>query len=548
MKSLRFKGYVVGSKHHKRPNQTHLPAKTLKTEKSRQVPSRHRSKKAETASPVTKTKLFVGGIPSTFTKEDLIEYFETYGEVFGIRLKTKKKNVNVNLGFGTITVAKSTADKILATNFYYIQGRKVECQRFVKKKKSQSKLIKDKKVRTLYIIEPPESMDENNLKKFFEKFGKIENCYILPERRVPLPPRPDDLHSGHPRPKRRKFDFLKRKALILFEAIEAAMAAYQKSQQGKVVFEGNIIKLAYKYPEKVKEILNERKKDFKEETVQQPAEGGDDLKVKKEGLRRRGKGEDHLEEQFKGEKRHQNAEDQNEKLFSDLEVRAKKVPKSVKNNKNLSVSEQSGGEDESNSSAGASRTRPSDVQATMTPIPVLNKKEHQKTRFRDRGRANKSQVKKQKNSKNRKNSKNLKNSKKILQNIKLAHSELAQKKLLQNLPNHLKRSRDNIRPTYMSYMGGFWGKIIQKLEERRRSLKPGQTQYRHTDHEPFHSGMNIRINIKNSALRQSNFSLKAIRNGACIHTISLLHTPQFRFEKSNSPCFTLGSPGNHFGF
>ena len=242
--------------------QQNEPSKNGLAQKGEETPLEEDNKN-EKADLLLKTKIFIGGIPSHFTKEDLLEYFKTFGEVLSLKLKTKKKNANVNLGFGTITVDKEIADKILVTNFHYIKDRKIECQRFVKSNKSRSKLIKDKKLKTLYINHPPESMNEQNMKAFFAKFGKIENAYILPERRIPVPSNPkNQQEGGEPVIKKpTKYEVLKKKVLILFETIQVARAVHQKSQQGGVVFEGEVVKLDYKWPEEVERILKKEKEE-----------------------------------------------------------------------------------------------------------------------------------------------------------------------------------------------------------------------------------------------------------------------------------------------
>ena len=462
MRSLRGKDDVFESTNHKNSHQNSLAVKTLtEKEKSKQKSSRQGSDKLEAGHDLLRAKIFIGGIPSNFTQQDLLDYFQTFGEVLAIKLKTKKKNANVNLGFGTISVTKPTAEKILEANFHYIQGRKVECQRFVKCKKSKSELIKDKKLRTLYIIEPPESINERNLKTFLEKFGKIENCYILPERKVPVPAKPSQLGDDSVCSKSDKYDFLKKKALILFETSETARAAYQKSHQGKLIIQGFVIKLAYKWPDQVKKILRERKKLAREELLKRQAEEEGQIQ---------------------------------QDLLGEINMKTENL--------------KSGG---------------------LMPIPVFDQNQTQKAII-DRRDKLKSQQKE----------KILRNSKKIESERKSQYQELTQAELLDNLPDCLKRDMSKTRPRYFQ---GFWGNIIQRLEEHRRLSKPGKAQYKHADHDPLHSGLNIQINMKNKAERRSVLSFKNANS-----IFSLLTTFPNQFERSNQAVFTKGSSGNLFGF
>ena len=495
---LAVRDHVGDSNQPNYPHQRTPPTQNLSKNEKRGYNNQNRrplkgSAKLYPASPLVKAKIFMGGIPSTFTKADLLDYFESFGEVFAIKLKTKKKNVNVNLGFGTITVEKSTADRILATTFHYIKDREVECQRFVKNNKSRNQLIKDKKLRTLYISQPPESMNTENLKAFFEKFGKIENAYILPERRVPLPGRTKHIGNGKTRI-RIKYDVLKKKALILFETSEEARTAYEKSRRGEVVFDGFVIKLAYKWPGEVERILTERK------------EHGE----AKQGTLRRGyKGEGELGGYYRADTRPEDREHLKERLPSYAEDMCKKrITHSLREKESSKRTLKR--ENQSNNyklKQRSSRKRPTAVNGGMLPIPVL-KGNHSHGKAEISLKIQKKRLQQTQN-KNEKKFQNFKTCKRIeINNTIKEHQELTQAQLLEDLPERLKRTKKDIRGSY--YDLGFWGFLAQKLEERRRIYTPSQKQYNHTEQRMMHLEFNTRINFKISALRQSNLSLKNV--------------------------------------
>ena len=528
MRTREAKNEVTGYKDrkkrslHKKSFRPQRLSKKVKTGNTQKTQPKTGSEKQQSAPLKAKAKIFVGGIPSNFTSQDLLEYFQTFGEVLAIKLKTKKKNVNVNLGFGTITIEASTADKILETNFHYIQDRKVECQRYVKSKKSRSNLIKDKKLKTLHITEPPDSMNERNLKRFFEKFGKVENCYILPERRVPFPEK-TNYNNERSLMLPTKYDFLKRKALILFETVEAARTVYRKSQQRKVIFDGVVIKVIYKCPDQVKQILHEREKLIKQTGLQNPSEKEEEAPEETDFI------VDCLPEEN---------EEELKKDQLTLRVEVLKEEKSCKNlRKGKKIQKNNKKSDLDKFKQNSSSMRINKKMATQTrmfSIPVLSNKECQQKAEKNTQKINK------KSQKNNQNNHTTPGEFEI--STKNQISELAQAELLENLPNHLKRSRNYIRPRYFL---GFWGNLIQKLEEHRRHFKPGQTRYSHTDHQPLHSTNNIRVNIKKGALKESTFSSKSAPSIFC-----MLHSPrgQVPFQRLDLPVFTKGDTFNESHF
>ena len=533
MRSLSLKVNLVVSKNHKHQKSTHNESVGEKNNSQEEKedpspidPSRQGEQDLSASPPSVMAKIFVGGIPSTSTTEDLIKYFQAFGEVLGIELKTKRKNVNVNLGYGTITVQKSTADKILDSNFHYINGRKIECQRFVLSNKSRSKLINDKKIKTLYISEPPESMNDNNLRAFFEKFGEIENCYILPERRVPLPPEPKSADGEDEKEEGSlgvtKFDVLRKKALILFRTSEGAREAYEKSRQGEVVFDGVVIKLDYKWPKKADKILNKRREQEKA-TKLQKEEGEEDLVAQENDLKDSGSEEEEtvnlgpkVVNQERGSKR--------------IKEKHKKSSKNNKISQNLTIKT-------------PSKMRSADqhqLERGYLPIPLLEKKE-----FGKRGEM-RSRIVHQKSEPIQKNlrnhQKNHKNQEKNHSQKTRRNSELTQKQLLTNLPKSLQRSKNMTRP---GYYPGFWGNLFQRLEENRRHYKPGQREYKHKGYqpEPIHTGKNIRINMQNTHFRGSIFSY---RNAPITHIHSGLYNLRGQFYRSSAPALTEGTTFGQF--
>jgi RNA recognition motif-containing protein len=74
-----------------------------------------------------KRTLFLGGLKPHITKENITQYFETWGAVINVRMKLKSKT-RCNKGFAFVSFEDSSViDKIILEP-HFIDGRKVECK------------------------------------------------------------------------------------------------------------------------------------------------------------------------------------------------------------------------------------------------------------------------------------------------------------------------------------------------------------------------------------------------------------------------------------
>ncbi|CEF66013.1 RNA-binding protein Musashi homolog Rbp6 [Strongyloides ratti] len=86
-------------------------------------------KKAHQKLVVRTKKIFIGGLGSTSTRDDLKEYFEQYGEVKDTILMYDKSTQR-HRGFGFITFeSEDVADKVCEIHFHEINGKMVECKK-----------------------------------------------------------------------------------------------------------------------------------------------------------------------------------------------------------------------------------------------------------------------------------------------------------------------------------------------------------------------------------------------------------------------------------
>ena len=124
--------------------------------------------------------IFLGGIPIDFQPSDLLPYFENFGEIQALQFKKRKQSDLYNLGFGYMQADPLVTAKILSTPFHSVKNRRIECKPFMKKGKGKLNYVKAKTEKTIYAYGIPMNWKLVEVKKFFQKFGKIENLYFLP--------------------------------------------------------------------------------------------------------------------------------------------------------------------------------------------------------------------------------------------------------------------------------------------------------------------------------------------------------------------------------
>lgn len=123
--------------------------------------------------------VFVGGLKATFTEDQLFTYFSTVGEVDSINLKMKKRMKNINRGFCIVKFkTNKIAQRALKMKDHFIERRLVTCRPYLQGEKlEKSKSQKNNK--KIYISGLHKDTSNDDIRKAFEKFGKVEAGYTL---------------------------------------------------------------------------------------------------------------------------------------------------------------------------------------------------------------------------------------------------------------------------------------------------------------------------------------------------------------------------------
>ncbi|KAK4343519.1 hypothetical protein RND71_036613 [Anisodus tanguticus] len=105
-------------------------------------------------------KIFIGGLAKETTLEQFVKYFEKYGEIIDSVIM-KDRHTGRPRGFGFITYADpSVVDTVIA----------------------ETHIINDKqdfKTKKVFVGGIPTTMNEDEFKGFFSKYGKVTDCEII---------------------------------------------------------------------------------------------------------------------------------------------------------------------------------------------------------------------------------------------------------------------------------------------------------------------------------------------------------------------------------
>ena len=145
--------------------------------------SNNKNNKREIFEPDPQRTCFVGGIPVSFTEQDLKEVLSqklpelTYQDVFLIKSKKKKK---LNKGFGFVTVADQAQQKKLIEARIFLENDKKLDIRKAKKMEEQRKNERLQLSKRVFLRGLKENINNDMFKDFLlERQYKFQRCYIV---------------------------------------------------------------------------------------------------------------------------------------------------------------------------------------------------------------------------------------------------------------------------------------------------------------------------------------------------------------------------------
>uniref|UniRef100_A0A7N0TUG1 RRM domain-containing protein n=1 Tax=Kalanchoe fedtschenkoi TaxID=63787 RepID=A0A7N0TUG1_KALFE len=133
------------------------------------------SRKGDYGDGASPGKIFIGGLAKDTTLATFVKYFEKYGEITDSVIM-KDRQTGRPRGFGFITYADPSVVDNLIEDTHVINGKQVEIKRTIPKGAAQPNDFKTKKI---FVGGIPASIEEDDFKSFFSKFGKVVEHEII---------------------------------------------------------------------------------------------------------------------------------------------------------------------------------------------------------------------------------------------------------------------------------------------------------------------------------------------------------------------------------
>lgn len=126
-------------------------------------------------------KVFVGSLSYNTNEEALRNYFSKFGELVDSVIM-KESKTGKSRGFGFVTYTKSSmVDELQKARPHKLDGRELETKRATPREES-GKPGAESTTKKLFVGAIKEGLGENELKEYFGKYGKIEDCVIMKDK------------------------------------------------------------------------------------------------------------------------------------------------------------------------------------------------------------------------------------------------------------------------------------------------------------------------------------------------------------------------------
>ncbi|ONK82068.1 uncharacterized protein A4U43_C01F35790 [Asparagus officinalis] len=120
-------------------------------------------------------KIFIGGLPRDLSSSAFVRHFEKYGTIID-HVIMKDRHTQQPRGFGFITFEDPSVVDTVIEDTHVFNGKTVEIKRTIPKGAAQTKDFKTKKI---FVGGIPTTVEEDELKSFFSKFGKVVEHEII---------------------------------------------------------------------------------------------------------------------------------------------------------------------------------------------------------------------------------------------------------------------------------------------------------------------------------------------------------------------------------
>lgn len=136
---------------------------------------------SDSREPEQVRKLFIGGLSFETTEESLRAHFERWGTLTDC-VVMRDSDSRRSRGFGFVTYSSvGEVDEAMRNRPHKLDGRAVECKRAVPREDS-NKPGAHLTVKKIFVGGIKEDTEEDHIRDYFERYGKIESIEIMEER------------------------------------------------------------------------------------------------------------------------------------------------------------------------------------------------------------------------------------------------------------------------------------------------------------------------------------------------------------------------------
>lgn len=124
-------------------------------------------------------QMFVGGLSSSATNEELYEYFLQFGRIAWCQVQVWKNNPQKCRGFAILQPEDNETFSQILAHTHRLKGRLIECKRLIRDKDQLNSYSQELIERKIYVSGLAKDVGDNSLKVFFSQFGPVEMAYII---------------------------------------------------------------------------------------------------------------------------------------------------------------------------------------------------------------------------------------------------------------------------------------------------------------------------------------------------------------------------------
>jgi polyadenylate-binding protein len=160
-----FKNHTKAEEAINKLNYSKLAKKTLRISWYNREPNNYRNH--------PEYNIFVKKIPKEVTHQDFHEHFKKYGTIISAKLAEDDEGESMGYGFVLYDSADAAKSAIDECNGKEWKGKKIFVAQFVKNRPK-----KPVRYNNIYVRNIPKTWSEDDIKKYFEKYGKISSMIV----------------------------------------------------------------------------------------------------------------------------------------------------------------------------------------------------------------------------------------------------------------------------------------------------------------------------------------------------------------------------------